>query len=74
MSWKKFIGHRADTFRVLQKVHENIVSANISAISPLTMGSFVIVLHPNKTEILIGEGMLLQSHAVDVHLKLDSML
>lgn len=73
MSLKKFIGHRADTFRVLQKVHENIVS-DISAISPLTMGSFVIVLHPNKTEILIGEGTLLQSHAVDVHLKLDSML
>ena len=36
-----------------------MMSANISAICPLKTGSFVIVLHPNRTEILIGEGALL---------------
>ena len=35
---KKFIGNHTDTFHVLQTVHENIVSANISTISPLKMG------------------------------------
>ena len=74
MPLKKFIGHHTDTFRVLQTVHENIVSANISAISPLKMGSFVIVLHPNKTEILIGEGTLLQSHTIGEYLTFEFML
>ena len=36
-----------------------MVTANISDICPLKTGSFVIVLHPNHTKILIGEGMLL---------------
>ena len=57
--FKKF--HCAYSFHILQTVHENIVSANISAISPLKMGSLVIVLHPNKAEILIGEGMHVRS-------------
>ncbi|KAI0054490.1 hypothetical protein BV25DRAFT_1922630 [Artomyces pyxidatus] len=55
----KFYHLRAQAFVLLQGIHENMHTANISDIKPLEAGHFVIVLAPTTVdkppEVLLGE-------------------
>jgi hypothetical protein len=53
---QKFINQRVIAFRLLQSLHNNIYTANISDINPLSPGHFLIVKHPHSKEVVVGEG------------------
>jgi hypothetical protein len=53
---QKFVSQRAVAFRLLQSVHDNIYTANISELNPLSPTHFLIVMHPQSKEIVVGEG------------------
>jgi hypothetical protein len=46
-----------EAFTSLQQIHENIYTGNISVITPLHPGDFIVALHTGSNKIVIGEGM-----------------
>jgi hypothetical protein len=53
---QKFVSQKVIAFRLLQSLHDNIYTANISDINPLSPGHFLIVMHPRSKEVVVGEG------------------
>jgi len=52
------VSQRAIAFRPLQGIHDNIYTANISVINPLSPVNFV-VMHSNSKEVVVRQGELI---------------
>lgn len=63
---KKFVSQRAIAYRLLQSIHDNIYTANISEINPLGPEDFVVVMHPMSKEVVFGEGELVYNRIFSV--------